>query len=259
MGVLRICRWLAEVDDGVLELASTCTYLHPYGASASEPAHLRLVRCDQRDGERWIPLDGAQAQAGAYAVRGRVLLTSIPEEPASAEAALRALFQLAILRQGGLLLHGAGVSFEGSAVVATGPSGAGKSTLARLCVQAGGVLLSDETVALHPDGSVFGSPFFSDPDMVGEVTSARLFGILALEKGDAERLTSLDAAEGAAVILAQAYRPPPGESSAVALLGRASALALHPTVHRLTFRKQEEAGPFVKRWVLGESRRAERR
>ena|SRR5215510_12222099 len=45
-------------------------------------------------------------------------------------------------------LFGAGVSLEGRAVVATDPSGAGKATLARLCLQAGAVLLSDETVGV---------------------------------------------------------------------------------------------------------------
>jgi hypothetical protein len=258
MGLIRIGRWFATVEEGLLELASACSFVDRYRAASSEKSHLSLIRVP-RGADGWIALDGEQTRPGTYAVQGGVLQTCIPDEPASAEAALRALFQLAILRQGGLLLHGSAVSFEGKAVVATGPSGAGKSTLARLCVQAGGTLLSDETVGLHPDGTVFGSPFFSDPDMIGEAHSAKLVGIFALQKGESEQLTGLQAAEGAALLLAQAYRPPPGEAAAPALLARASALALHPAAHRLTFRKHEAAGPFVKRWVLGESRRAERR
>ncbi len=255
MGVLRVCRWLIDVDDGVLRLASTCSYLDAFRTSApSNEARVRLVRCDRHAGERWIPLDGAQPESGAYAIRGSDLLACIPDEPAAAEASLRALFQLAILRQGGLLLHGAGLCFEGKAVVATGASGAGKSTLARLCVQAGGGLLSDETVGLHPDGTVFGSPFFSDEDLIGEANSAQLSGIFALEKGDSERIATVGASEGTALILGQAYRPPPGEGTRAALLERATALALHSGAHRLTFRKHEAAGLFVKRWVVGEAR-----
>jgi hypothetical protein len=135
-------------------------------------------------------------------------------------------------------------------VVAVGVSGAGKSTLARLCVAAGAELLSDETIGLYPDGTACGSPFFSDHDLAARRLRASLVAILVLEKASCEEVAQVEPAEGAAALLAQAYRPGPGETTPAELLSRASALAKRPGVHRLRFQKDLAAGAFVKRWVL---------
>jgi len=254
MAVLRVGQWAAEIDDNLLQLAASCCYLDRFRIGESAPAALLRVRqVDSLPASAATALDGLSADAGSYAVEGNTILVCVPPSPASAEASLRAVFQVATLRQGGLLVHGSGVAFDGKALIAIGESGAGKSTLARLCVAAGGCLLSDETIGLYPDGTARGSPFFSDPDMASELDRSLLAAIVILEKGGGEQIAPVGAAEATAAILSQAYRPPAGQSSQAELLSRATALALKPGIHRLTFRKDAAAGAFVKRWILGSS------
>jgi hypothetical protein len=253
MGMLRVGPCVAEVADDLLQLASTCCYLDQFRCAESPTAPLFRVRRVEGLQGPGTPLDGTSADAGSYAVEGQAILVSIPPSPASAEASLRAVLQIATLRHGGLLVHGSGVAFGGKAVIAVGQSGAGKSTLARLCIGAGGQLLSDETVGLYPDGTVWGSPFFSDPDLACQRIRASLTAILVLEKGPDEQLAPVGAPEATAALLSQAYRPASGEATPSELLARAGALSLKPGVHRLRFRKQPAAGAFVKRWILERS------
>ncbi len=251
MGVLQVGRRIAEVDDSILELASTCCYLDEFRRPRSSRSPVLRVREVQAlRSAAATPLDGLSQDGGTYAVHGDEILVRIPRSPASAEASLRAVFQVATIREGGLLVHGSGVAFDDQAVVAVGESGAGKSTLARLCVAAGADLLSDETIGLYPDGTACGSPFFSDHDLAGGRLRASLRGLLVLEKAAEEQIAPVAAAAGAAALLSQAYRPGPGEISAAELLSRASALALKPGVHRLRFRKEPAVAAFVKRWLL---------
>jgi len=249
MGMLRVGPCVAEIADDLLQLASTCCYLDQFRCAEGPTApFLRVRRVEALQAS--TPLDGTSADGGGYAVEGRTVLVSIPPSPASAEASLRAVLQIATLRQGGLLVHGSGVAFAGKAAIAVGQSGAGKSTLARLCIGAGGQLLSDETVGMYPDGTVWGSPFFSDPDLASQLNRASLTSILLLEKGPDEHLAPVGAPEATAALLSQAYRPCAGEATPSELLARASALASRPGVHRLRFRKDPAAGAFVKRWIL---------
>ncbi len=253
MGMLRVGPCVAEIPDDLLELASTCCYLDQFRCAEGPTAPvLRVRRVEALQGPS-TPLDGSSEAGGSYAVQGQTVLVSIPPSPASAEASLRAVLQIATLRQGGLLVHGSGVAFGGKAAIAVGPSGAGKSTLARLCIGAGGQLLSDETVGLYPDGTVWGSPFFSDPDLACQLDRASLSALLLLEKGSDEHLAPVGALEGITGLLSQAYRPAFGEVTPSELLARGSALALQPGVHRLRFRKEPVAGAFVKRWMLERS------
>ncbi len=252
MGVLQVGRRVAEIDDSILELAAPCCYLDAFRSPvASKVPLLRVREVQTLHRGAATPLDGLSRDGGAYAVEGDEILVRIPRSPASAEASLRAVFQVATMREGGLLVHGSGVSFEGRAVVAVGESGAGKSTLARLCLSAGAELLSDETIGLYPDGTAWGSPFFSDHDLAGRRLRASLGAILLLEKASHEEVCPVDAEEGAAGLLSQVYRPGPGEISRAELLSRAGALAVKPGVRRLRFRKELAAGAFVKRWLLG--------
>lgn len=242
------------MDAGLLQLAAARCRLDRFQAPDEGAPLLRLERvAELPPGER-IALDGQAPERAGYCVRGDRLLAAIPDEPFAAEAALRALFQLAFLRQGALLLHGAGVAWGERALVATGPSGAGKSTLARLCHQAGAVVLSDETVALDPAGKVFGTPFRSDPELACERLEAELAAIVCLEKGSEEKLVLLRADRAAAYLLGQAYRPAPEAAGRGELLRVASSLAARPGMHQLTFRKHPEAGGFVARWIEGDAR-----
>ena len=251
MGVLQVGRRVAEIDDSILELAAPCCYLDAFrNPVPSKLPLLRVREVQTLHRGAATPLDGVSRDGGAYAVEGDEILVRIPRSPASAEASLRAVFQVATMREGGLLVHGSGVTFEDRALVAVGESGAGKSTLARLCLAAGAELLSDETIGLYPDGTAWGSPFFSDHDLSGRRLRASLGAILLLEKASREQVCPVDRAEGDAALLSQVYRPGPGEISRAELLSRAGALAVKPGVRCLRFRKEQEAGAFVKRWLL---------
>src|SRR5215469_1168350 len=189
MGVLQVGRRVAEIDDSILELAAPCCYLDAFRSPVpSKLPPLRVREVQTLRDEAATPLDGLSRDGGAYAVEGDEILVRIPRSPASAEASLRAVFQIATMREGGLLVHGSGAVFEGRAVVAVGESGAGKSTLARLCIAAGAELLSDETIGLYPDGTAWGSPFFSDHDLSGRRLRASLGAILLLEKASREQV-----------------------------------------------------------------------
>jgi energy-coupling factor transporter ATP-binding protein EcfA2 len=182
-------------------------------------------------------------------VRGDTVLVEPPGDALDTELALRVALQLATLRQGGLLLHSGGVAFGGHAVVAVGPSGAGKSTFTRLCAQAGAAVLSDEVLALYPDGRVEGSPFCSEVDLPSGLARARLVGLFLLEKGDTERLDAVSAREGVAAVAGQVFRPLTGEASPAEVLGRLAAVLEAAPVGRFTFRKDASAAAFVRDWV----------
>jgi hypothetical protein len=161
--------------------------------------------------------------------------------------------QLATLRQGGLLLHAAGVAFQGRGVVAIGPSGAGKSTFTRLSVQAAGAeVLSDEVVALYPEGRVEGSPFCSDLDLPSSLARARLAAVLLLEKGSEERLEEVSAEEAIAALMGQVFRPLPGEASPGDILQRLARITEHVPLRRFVFRKHEAAAGFIRGWLDGQ-------
>jgi hypothetical protein len=251
MALLQIGEWSAAVDDQLFNLAAGCSSVERFRTqlSATGPRiSLRWVERSTRQG--WIELDGETGQPGCYRVEGDELLACIPPEAPAAEAAMRALFQIATLRQGGVLIHASAARFGSRSIVALGPSGAGKSTLARFCVEAGGELLSDETVALYPDGRVLGTPFFSDDDLVGSPGVAQAARIFWLEKGDTECLQELPRAKAVAMLLAQAYRPAPGEAYPHVLLDRAAQVAKTASLHRFVFRKHPDCGHFVKRCLL---------
>lgn len=253
MGVLQVGRRVAEIDDSILDLAASCCYLEAFrNPTASRSRPLRVREMETLAAGTTTPLDGVSGEAGVYTVDGDEILVRIPRSPGSAEASLRAVFQVATMREGGLLVHASGFAFNGRVVVAVGESGAGKSTLARLCVASGAELLSDETIGLYPDGMVCGSPFFSDHDLAERRLCGSLAAIVVLEKASFEDVRPVNPVEGAAALLAQVYRPRPEEATRNQLLSRAAALAARPGIHRLAFRKDPAVGAFLQRW-LGEA------
>ncbi|WP_257448827.1 potassium transporter TrkH [Archangium lipolyticum] len=250
----RVCfgRWVCEVEDALLDAARPRCSDAPFLVEEGRP-RLRLRRlADLGEGAR--PFQTGQPSLGAVRVEEDGLATDAPLELLPAELALRALFQLAILRQGGLCLHAAGVAFGEEAVVALGISGAGKSTLSRLCVQSGrAALLSDEVVALLPDGLVCGSPFRSEPDLPATRTEARLHAFLLLEKGQVESISPVRPAALVAPLLGQVFQGEGGTglSLGAATLPRLGGLMAPVPGFRLTFRKDPAVAGFLDEWMHG--------
>lgn len=156
-------------------------------------------------------------------------------------------FQIAIARQGGVLVHSSSVRFGSHAVVAVGQSTAGKSTLAGLCREAGGQLLSDEMTALFPDGTVYGTPFRSSDPTPGHPGPAKLGLLVLLDKAPHEALTPLAPEKALPRILEQVYRGyDRGELTPGKILERvAGAMNVCPP-QLLSFRKHPDAGHFVR-------------
>jgi hypothetical protein len=244
---------ILQVDPALVPLlAQRCVLSHltlPRGRPEGERLSLSLAPREEAATRPGIPLDALRPEWGSYVLEEGRVLARIAPDPFAAEAALRAALLVAFLRQGGVLLHAAGVAFPAGALAIVGPSGAGKSTLAREAVEAGGALLSDETVGLHPSGLVYGSPFRSDPDMVPVLREARLVRLAWVVKGASEAAEPLPAAEAARVVLQQAYRPPPELVGLGELVARVGAWVERLGVHRFICRKDPAAGTFAREWV----------
>lgn len=152
-----------------------------------------------------------------------------------------------------VLLHAAGLESQGRAVALVGASGAGKSTAA-LALGRGLGYLSDETVAVEPDGrispypkpvSVIADPSTpwdkheESPDALGlrEVSgTAYLEAVVVLERDparDVPELAALPLLDGVLAVIAQ--------SSSLALLDR--------PLHRLAELLSRSGGPYVLRYA----------
>ncbi|HVG60295.1 MAG TPA: potassium transporter TrkH [Hyalangium sp.] len=249
---LRFGDWSVGVDEGLLSRAGGRCTLAPFlAAPGGEP---RLVlQGGAVPASQGAPLDPRHPSGPRFLVEGDVVRVEPPQAELDTELALRVGMQLATLRQGGLLLHAAGVAFQGRGMVALGPSGAGKSTFTRLCVRAAGAeVLSDEVVALYPEGRVEGSPFCSDLDLPSSLARARLVTVLLLQKGPEERMEEVSAQEAITALMGQVFRPLPGEASPGDILQRLARIIEPVTLRRFVFRKDEAAAAFVREWLDGQ-------
>ncbi len=249
MPLLRAGAFNLEVDPELLRLATPRSQLQHFLTSDGAP-HLTVRRVSSfSPGFTEQPLEGVMAPWGFFAAKGDELEGRIPDDAYAAEAVLRAAYQIAVARQGGLLIHASGVAFGESALVATGVSGAGKSTLARLCVEGGARLLSDEIMALYPDGHCHGTPFRSDLDLAGTPAPAQLRSVLLLHKAQEEQLVPWPTKDALPVVLSQTYRGVTAELSGAQALVRVGAVLDRVGVRRLSFRKHPDVGPFLRRWL----------
>lgn len=235
-----------EVDESLVALARPRLTLTPFQAPAEEerqrPAPLQVVMGTASNGEP-VPLGGEGAARALRVHRhGTVFEVERPGDAFEAEAAIKLAFCAAVLDDGGLLLHASAAAFSGRAIVAVGRSGAGKSTLAGWCQTAGARILSDECVAVFPDGRVYGTPFSSDPSLGSEQRGAELAVMVTLRHAEVEHFEALSAARATSVILEQAYRPVPSWRSRTELLARAQAIASCRPFEELRLRNAVEAG-----------------
>lgn len=210
----------------------------------ASPVALSVTPAGRASG--WSAFDPTALEPGAWKLDGDLLSYDIGPGAYAAETTLRLAWQVVAGRVGGLLLHASGVALDGRALIACGPSGAGKTTFARLAVEAGCTLLSDELLVLLPDGTVMGTPFYSEASMVGSPTVARAAGLLVLDKAPAEAWHDVAAIEALRVFLPQCFEcegltPPRRE-----LRRRLLAFAAQVPLKRLSFRRHPEAGHFVR-------------
>jgi hypothetical protein len=106
--------------------------------------------------------------------------------PFAFDSLMRVLWSIFLPRAGGALFHACGLRHGETGLLAPGPSGAGKTTLARKMPDPDDVL-SDEVVAVHPDGEggwrISGSPFWGEFARGGvSLRSWPLAGVAFLEQ-----------------------------------------------------------------------------
>lgn len=115
---------------------------------------------------------------------------------------LRVTYSLALLEQGGLLVHAASLARRDRAWVFSGPSGSGKTTLARLSPDA--ALLSDEiSIVRLRDGRLrcHGSPFWGELGRPGDNDEVEVAAIHFLRHAERHAATPLTARQALQTLL----------------------------------------------------------
>ncbi|WP_240359853.1 hypothetical protein [Pyxidicoccus trucidator] len=144
-------------------------FLAPTSADAGEVARLEVVAPTvvrpepatrtlplvQRTPEGGLHLEGEDYSATLSVDGLRASVVGQGRFPV--ETVLKVMLAGALARRGGLLVHGVAVAHQERAALFVGHSGAGKSTLGALWAEAGGVVLSDELVAVWPEPTVGGA------------------------------------------------------------------------------------------------------
>lgn len=225
-------------------------------AAGTDPPDLRplpfpTLPAIQLSGSR-LHLDGpglhGDADLGAGTAR---LLVGGPQAPALMEYAARVLTALLLDREGGLLLHGAGLVRDGRGLLLLGPSGTGKTTAARNA--AGARVLNDDLVALRPatgGGWELHATPFSNPSQVRPAWGqAPLAGILRLRQATPPAMGPLSAGQALAelaaavpVLVADAGRLP-------ALMTRLARLAQATPCAALRLGLRPDYWPVVDAWL----------
>ena len=180
---------------------------------------------------------------------GRAGVWTSVEEPGEfsgvVENVLRPLLAARLLATGGLLVHSAAVD----GYLFAGRSGAGKSTIARLALEAGRAVLSDDLNALVADQHGFAIaplPFtgdLSERDISNERT--RLRAVMALEKGEREATRPMSLAETVSLLVRCAPYVNQDPRRMTLLLDRASEIAATANRGVLTFRRDGHVWPIL--------------
>jgi hypothetical protein len=161
------------------------------------------------------------------------------------ENVLRPLLAARLLAGGGLLVHSAAID----GYLFAGHSGAGKSTIARLALEAGLPVLSDDLnalVAIADGFAIAPLPFTGDleaSDVSNEQTP--LHAVMGLEKGDLESVRPMSLAEAVSLLVRCAPYVNQDARRMPLLLDRASEIAGRTTRGVLTFRRDGHVWPIL--------------
>ena len=251
--VIRVGTGSVRIDPFLLRLAGQRCFLAEFVDEAGSLASLEVVRRSLPAASA-VLLDGQNPAHGRVSFDKGVLLADVPDDAVAAELLLRQIFHLEICRQGGLLLHASGLAVGDEALIATGPSTAGKTTFVELGLRIhGSRLLSDEIMAVFPNGLCWGTPFRSTLRIPGDVSPAKVRGLFTLVKGETERIRSAPVHEGMSIVLSQVFRTaltplPPAE-----ILRRISEFVGRVGLMELTFRKDPAVAGFLSDWLKNKS------
>lgn len=151
-------------------------------------------------------------------------------------------------RDGGLLLHAAGLVLNEQGYVFTGASGTGKSTLAELFAHHGAAILSDERVILRRQGPSFllyGTPWVGS-GQYAENASAPIAALFGISHGQERHcLTPMKSSSAITCVLQQAFLPHWDRAGLEAMLEFLASLTRHIPCHGLSFLNQPDVVEFV--------------
>ena len=231
-----------RVDDSIAEMSRPRVHVAAFTLEPSGTSSFAIERVRGLEGQR---LQTALGDATVKLEPHR-LLVDIEDGDFAGELALRLGYYVLITRRGGALVHATALAHNARALVACGKSGDGKSTLARLSSK-NTTLLTDEIVALFPDGRVAGTPFRSDFDNVGAPGMYPAAYFVALRKAEHEAFEPLDAMQALSLVAEQAFEPEVFSVPRVEIRKRLMQFMSTVKLSRLAFRKDEAVGPFVAR------------
>lgn len=147
--------------------------------------------------------------------RGTVYTTAVAVDGAwEPSRVMNPLMEVCLLsrvaRQGGLMMHAAGVDWKGGGYVFSGPSGAGKTTLSDFFIAKGARILNDERIIVRDVARqpvVHGTPW-SGANPVMNHASAALNGLYFIRHGkETNQLSKLSPALAVSLCVKQAFHP----------------------------------------------------
>ncbi|OQW35882.1 MAG: hypothetical protein A4E19_15605 [Nitrospira sp. SG-bin1] len=152
-------------------------------------------------------------------------------------------------RDGGLLLHAAGLVIDRRGYVFTGASGTGKSTIAGLFATQTAAVLSDERVILRRHGTAFflyGTPWVGSGHYA-ENASAGITGLFCINHGQERHcLSLLRSSHATSLLLQQAFLPHWDRTGLEATLEFLASLTVQIPCHGLSFLNQPDVVDFVR-------------
>ena len=153
-----------------------------------------------------------------------------------------------VARDGGIVLHSAGVLSPKGGYIFTGPSGAGKSTLAQLFAEGGASVLSDERMIVRRSGSgvvAYGTPWVGS-GQYAKNASGPVTGLYCIRHGtQSHRIETMSPGAIMSVILQQCFLPHWDREAMDSTLAFLSDMIHHVPCRSLAFLKQPDIVDYL--------------
>ena len=158
-----------------------------------------------------------------------------------------------LAREGGLLLHSAGVLSPTGGYIFTGASGTGKSTLSGFFDTRGASVLSDERMIIRKTGEAFvmhGTPWVGS-GAHAKNESGPLTELFCISHGQEHRTDSMSPSAMLSFLLPQCFLPHWDRSAMESTLAFLTDLTAHVPCRQLTFANQPDVVDYVQNQPTG--------
>jgi len=225
-GALLASRYAEFATDAPPELSLRVEVRPPHAEAETAGPVGRFARIERTGG--FLSIEGPHFRGTFDEHSGQGWIVQ-PPDPAPLETFLAAVLARRLLREGGFLLHAAGIVAEHGASVFFGPSGSGKTTVAGLV---GEGVISDDIVAIRRSGDrfrVWGVPWR------GRRRSAPLGRLLRLRKAPETAFVPLSSAAAVRELLTSVCFSGPDRAEAERFLEIAGGLVTRVPVYEMRF------------------------